>query len=575
VGRRPGAAAVASVLAALPLALLGACAGDAKGGGGGSGSGSSGGGNGTGGGGPNGSGGNGGPGTGGGNTPGTGGVGFTLSCTAPNAGSPLLRLLTRGELQNTLGDVFPEVRAQWSGTLPASRVSAFGFDNDASGSVGKQLASALLETAEAVATAVTGTALGTILPCSTGAADRACAETFLTKYGKRLFRRPLTAAERTRYLTFFDASRAKADFKTSLKWMTVGLIQSPHAIYRSEVGAAMGSGRQLSAHEIAAALAYTYTGTTPSDALLAQADSGNMGDLVAQARTMLATDPGKQAMQRFFEGYLDYARVTAIAKPNIAAFAGASADMAQETRAFIDNVVLRNGGGLKQLLTANTTNPSRALASFYGFTTPATDYASVTRPAGRGLGILAQGSFLSTHASTDSSSPTKRGLFTFLRLLCRQKPTLPSDVPQIGAPEPGQRTTRQRYESVHAAPAGCGSCHKHFDPIGFGFEHFDEAGRYRADEGGLTIDATGNVLSDTTGMPLFTFDGQDDLVTKLAEQPVIHQCMAAHLATYAFGTNEACIGASKVPDLQAGTIGIAEAFAQLAAEPHFTRRNSQ
>jgi hypothetical protein len=557
------AGSLGAVLAALPLILAGACAGDAKGGGGGSGGGNSGSG-----------GSGGGPGSGGSN-PGTGGVPLVLSCPSPNAGSPLLRLLTRGELQNTLGDVFPEVRTQWAGTLPASRVSGYGFDNDASLTVGKQLASALLETAEAVATAVTGTALGNILPCSTGAAaDRTCADTFLTKYGKRLFRRPITAAERTRYLAFFDAARAKADFKTSLKWMTVGLIQSPNTIYRSEVGTAMSGGRQLSPHEIATALAYTYTGTTPTDALLTQADSGNMGDLVAQARTMLASDQGKQQMQRFFEGYLDYTRVSSIAKPNIAAFAGASPDMVKETRAFIDDVVLRNGGGLQQLLTAPSTNPSRALATFYGFQAPSSDYGQVMRPAGRGLGILAQGSFLATHASSDSSSPTKRGLFPYLRLLCRQKPTLPDNVPQIGTPEPGQRTTRQRYESVHAAMGSCSSCHRLFDPIGFGFEHFDEAGRYRADEGGLTIDATGTVLKDD-GTTMFTFDGQDDLVTKLAQQPVIHQCLAAHLSTYAFGSAEACIGAGKVADLQAGTIGIAEAFALLAAEPHFTRRNAQ
>ena len=40
--------------------------------------------------------------------------------------------------------------------------------------------------------------------------------------------------------------------------------------------------------------------------------------------------------------------------------------MVQETRAFIDQVVFQSGGGLKELLTATTTNPSRALATYYG-----------------------------------------------------------------------------------------------------------------------------------------------------------------------------------------------------------------
>jgi hypothetical protein len=62
-------------------------------------------------------------------------------------------------------------------------------------------------------------------------------------------------------------------------------------------------------------------------------------------------------------------------------------------------------------------------------------------------------------------------------------------------------------------------------------------------------------------------------VTSLVDQPVIQQCIAAYMAAYAFGTGEACIGASQVPALQAGTIGLADAFIQLAAEPHFKTRN--
>ena len=40
-------------------------------------------------------------------------------------------------------------------------------------------------------------------------------------------------------------------------------------------------------------------------------------------------------------------------------------------------------------------------------------------------------------------------------------------------------------------------------------------------------------------------------------------------------TSEACLGASQVQALQAGTIGLAEAFAGLAGEPHFTQRRAQ
>ena len=43
--------------------------------------------------------------------------------------------------------------------------------------------------------------------------------------------------------------------------MTVALIQSPNALYRSEIGADSGGGmRQLSPYEVATELAYTFTG---------------------------------------------------------------------------------------------------------------------------------------------------------------------------------------------------------------------------------------------------------------------------------------------------------------------------
>ena len=262
--------------------------------------------------------------------------------------------------------------------------------------------------------------------------------------------------------------------------------------------------------------------------------------------------------------------------------------MVQETRAFINQVVFQNAGGLEDLLTANTTNPSRALATYYGtgnmytggFPAPASDYASVTRPAALGIGVLAQGAFLATHAGSDASSPTKRGLFTYYKLFCAAAPraagrtcrTLDTTTPMAGI-----NTTRDRYEKVHAltngADGNCAYCHKRFDPLGFGFENFDEGGRYRAKEKTFDINASGMVAAPGgTTSPSPT---QKRLMTAIASQPVIHQCMSAYLAAFAYGSDEACLGASQVTALQSGSIGIAEAFARLASEPHFTQRSSQ
>jgi len=514
--------------------------------------------------------------TGNGGSGGGGPVSFNLDCDAPAVGAPTLRLLTRQEMVNTINSVFPSIAGQWNNALPANQVSAAGFDNSASNQAGNQYADLLLEPAESVGDSVTSAnTLGNLLPCSTSAADRSCAEQFVTDYGQRLFRRPLTGDEKERYLSYFDGALAATDFATAIKWVTVGLVQSPSAVYRSEIGSDMGNGnRKLSAYELASELAYTFTSAPPSDELLAKAASGDLGDLTGVARSMLATDAGKQTVQRFFEGYLAYTRVASTQKPNAQGFDSAKLDMLEETRAFIDNVVFQSGGGVRELLTSPNTNPSSALANFYGFPAPSSDFASVARPSGRGVGILAQGAFLASHSNADASSPTKRGLFAYTNLLCQQKPELPANVPDLAPAQPGLKTTRQRYEEVHAGTGVCRNCHQKFDPIGFAWEHFDEAGRYRDQEQGLPIDATGHV-QDSAGGELFTFDGQEQLMANLADQSIVYQCFSAYLATYAFGTTQSCLGPTQAADLESGTIGVADAFAALAAEPHFTTRTAQ
>src|SRR4029077_7666267 len=112
-----------------------------------------------------------------------------------------------------------------------------------------------------------------------------------------------------------------------------------------------------------------------------------------------------------------------------------------------------------------------------------------------------------------------------------------------------------------------------FDPIGFGFEHFDEGGRYRAKEKTFDINSADSITAPDNSTLMFT--GEQDLMNKVAAQPIIHQCLSADLAAYSFGSDEACLGAGQVTALQSGSIGIAEAFARLTSEPHFTQRSAQ
>jgi len=511
----------------------------------------------------------------------------TINCQAPNAGSATLRLLTSHEFDATINTIFPQIAGKWSNTLPANSVSVYGFDNDASAVVGNQLASALLDTALSVATAATGADLQNILSCAATTKDHACAGTFVDTFGKRLFRRPVAAAESKRYLDLFDQGLALSDFPTALKWVIAGMIQSPYAIYRSELGVVQNGARALTAYEMATELSYAFKGLPPDDALLAKAEAAGNGPLtdpVGEATAMLATNEGKLVVQSFFSAYLGTTGLTSKVKANLttgdANYVTASPLMAQETASFINNVIIQGSGKLSDLLTDRRTYPSQALARFYGtsptsntkFPIPASDGAEVMRPDGQGVGILAQGSFLASHANTDASSPTQRGLFVYSRLLCRPKLSPPDTVPPLKT-SPTAKTTRQRYEEAHAGAGACHSCHMNFDPIGFGFEAFDEGGRFRTQENGEAINTVSGLPSDAGD--LIPFNDQEGLAGLLLMQPEIGECFAAYLATYAFGSAEACIGTSKAADLYSGSASIMDAFTGLAAEPHFSTRNAK
>ena len=495
------------------------------------------------------------------------------TCDTSALGQPQLRRLTRGELQRTLDDIFPQVKGKWAVSLPEAE-SALGFDNDpAVLTVGGQVAGKLLDTATDLATAlVADDVLPQALSCAS-AANHACAQTFLEQFGRRLFRRPLTQADRDRYLSFFDAQLAASDFKSAIKWLTIGLIQSPHAIYRREVGTLSGGEYQLSPHEIAGELAYMFTGTTPSADLLAQADAGQLDSpehLTTIAGQLLATPAGHDTLQRFFKGWLSYDQIPGTL-PNVSGFAAVAPDMVKETQAFIQQTVLTDRGGLRELLTASYTNPSQALSSFYGLPAPSTDYAKVERPTGRGVGVLAQASLIAAHSHEAASSPTLRGLLVFERLLCGKRPQVPANVPTLVAPSPGVKTTRERYEDQHmAAGTVCAGCHKNFDPLGFGFEHFDEAGRYREQEQGLPIDSSGSLSEGDK--QLFAFSGLDELAKNLSEQQRVGLCSSGYVNAYAFANAVACLGETRRTEFVTGKLGFIDYYASLAAEPSLTRR---
>jgi hypothetical protein len=526
--------------------------------------------------------------TGTGSTTGTGGTGGSLigpttpsasdlqvRCAQSKIAPPMLRRLTRTELENSILDVFPQIAATYGGVkLGPDPLSSLKFTNDASVLVvGGETAKEILKTAKDVAALVTGSSvLPQVLPCSTGGADQACATTFINTYGPRLYRHALSDTERNELVGYYGSVAGRSNFTMGIKWTLIAMMQSPDFLYRSEVGDASG---QLSPEEIASEISYTFGGTTPSAALMTKATSGQLGtpDAVAQEAAALQQTPkGREVLERFFREWTGYEKVLGTTKMAVMDFDVVQASMIQETQQFIDEVVFNTGGNVKDLLTAKYTFVDAKLSQFYAFGAGGGGgtFTKVNRPANWGVGLLAQGSILAGTSHPTMTSPVFRGLLVFANLLCNTRPKPPPVVPTIDENVPAN-TTRQRFEMVHAQP-GCSTCHQTFEPYGFAFEHFDETGRYRADEKGFAIDATG-----TTTLPsgaTLTFDGLDDLATKLAAMPGVTDCVSGLLANYAFsgGGGKLCLAEEARAAIANGQYGLRDFYVQIARSPSFARR---
>ena len=134
---------------------------------------------------------------------------------------------------------------------------------------------------------------------------------------------------------------ARATFALGTKWTLVAMMQSPHAVYRSELGDGKGSyaaGQTypLTQHQIASELAYTFGGTTPSTDLLAKADRGQLSTadaLVIEARKLQQTDRGQEVIREFFREWLSYKTVVDKVKTSTKDFDLVKGPMAEETSA--------------------------------------------------------------------------------------------------------------------------------------------------------------------------------------------------------------------------------------------------
>jgi hypothetical protein len=370
--------------------------------------------------------------------------------------------------------------------------------------------------------------------------DAACLSQALSSFGRRAFRRPLTAAETARFVTLATTigNKPGSNVLAGVRYAVWAILQSPSFLYRVELGtpsAADGGRLKYTSFEIASRLASTLWNTVPDDALLDAAAQDTLATpegIAAQAQRMLGSDKSRQALNAFVDDLYGMHHLNEATK-DPALFPAWTptlrAAMQQELEQRVTDMVFEQHGDYLSLYDGKTTFVNNELARFYGLpAAPMDGFRRADFPDGSPrVGILGSGAILGAYALPQRTSPTERGKFIAETILCETVPPPPPGVPPLPPMAGPDSTLRQRL-SAHRASAQCASCHGIMDPLGFGLETFDSVGTYRTTDNGQPIDATGSVA----GVP---FNGLAEMSTVLRSQPVAGPCLVSKIYVNALG----------------------------------------
>jgi hypothetical protein len=245
--------------------------------------------------------------------------------------------------------------------------------------------------------------------------------------------------------------------------------------------------RQLNDRELAVRLSY-FLWSGPPDAELLQLAEQNtlhLPETLRQQVDRLISDPRSDAfVAGFVHQWLDMERLDFFQFD-----VNLHRDFDESTRAATREEVYQSfahllrdskGGRLGKLLKSDYVFVNGLLATYYGIEGVTGDqFRKVTLPpdSPRG-GLLGMVAIHAMGSDGVKSSPVERGAWVLRHLLNDPPPPAPPNVPQISRLVGQILTTRERL-LAHQEEAQCASCHRKIDPIGFGLENFNAAGKWR------------------------------------------------------------------------------------------------
>jgi hypothetical protein len=418
--------------------------------------------------------------------------------------------------------------------------------------------------AEALATLVTDdpARLAAIMPADLPGDPESAARAFISDFGRRAYRRPLTQEEIDTYYELFtrgpELLEGGDDFNRGVRLTLQAFLQSPHFLYRVERSTEVGEDGlvHLDGWEVASKLSYMLWNTMPDDLLFGAAESGELSTpngIMTQAARMLDDERSHAMVAAFHAQLYQYDHYEDLYKdpayfPDFSSEIGA--DLQTEAELFIEDVVY-SGGGLRELLTSPFTYVNSDLAAIYGLPGSfGADFERVELDPAERAGFLTRIGFLASNATPREQNTIHRGIFVNLRVLCNDIPSPPDNVPPL-PPADDYATNRERVES-HTGLGTCGAtCHHGLiNPPGYALEHYDAVGAFQGDEDGAAIDSSAEYTLDGAAV---AFDGAIELSELIAESDQAHACYARYWLQYGYGRKHQDGDALTLEDLAAAS----------------------
>jgi hypothetical protein len=205
--------------------------------------------------------------------------------------------------------------------------------------------------------------------------------------------------------------------------------------------------------------------------------------------------------------------------------------MLGEVQSLLTEIVQQNKP-LTELIDSTYTYANARLAALYGLTAVQGDQLQRVALADRRRGgVLTSAAVLMLQADPGRTNVPRRGNFIADRILGAPPPPPPPVVPALeDSGKDGKPRALRELLEIHRRNPECASCHAKIAPLGFSLENYDAIGRWREQDAGQPINASGELPGGRK------FSGPVELKDILLEQKhAFARNLAKNLLIYALG----------------------------------------